>query len=228
MRKFLFAALLLLGAVTAHAQTMLVRSCPTQPTATGFGACTNSVWSVPSPTLIIDVLRQNVAQDVWITPSQLVAGDRVFACTDSTNVVGPYKSCASLLTGQTSNWLDVSRVSFGLPTTTPPPPPPVNGTITYTWIPPTKNTDGSTLTDLAGYRLYTRDQSAPAGTYRSAIVITNPGLARYVLQPVTVPTCAVLTGYTALGFEGPMSDEVCALPKLPPVTPTKLVLTIEP
>lgn len=36
----------------------------------------------------------------------------------------------------------------------PPPPPPVAGTAALSWTAPTRNTDGSALTNLAGYRVH--------------------------------------------------------------------------
>ena len=39
-------------------------------------------------------------------------------------------------------------------TPAPPPPPTPTGTAALTWTAPTRNTDGTALTDLAGYRIY--------------------------------------------------------------------------
>ena len=55
---------------------------------------------------------------------------------------------------------------------------PTNGSATLSWTPPTQNTDGSALTNLAGYRiLYGTSASALTQT----IEIANPGLATYVV-----------------------------------------------
>ena len=59
------------------------------------------------------------------------------------------------------------------------------GTATISWIPPTHNTDGSPLTDLAGYRIY-------YGTSQNNLVqmaeISNPGLTSYVVQNLSPAT----------------------------------------
>jgi hypothetical protein len=47
--------------------------------------------------------------------------------------------------------VDSKTVTLSL---TPTPPNPAVGTAALTWIAPTQNTDGSALTDLAGYRVY--------------------------------------------------------------------------
>ena len=43
-----------------------------------------------------------------------------------------------------------------------------------TWTPPTQNTDGSPLNNLAGYRVYWGTQQ---GNYSNSVTIANPGLA---------------------------------------------------
>jgi putative Ig domain-containing protein len=63
-------------------------------------------------------------------------------------------------------------------TSTSPSTPPPTGSATLSWQPPTQNTDGSTLTNLAGYYIYygtTPNQLAMTAT------ITNPGVTRYVI-----------------------------------------------
>lgn len=95
----------------AHAQT-LVRACPTQPTATGFGACVNSMWALPAPGLIVDVLQAGGPADLWESTTLLAAGDRVFACQDPMVTPGPFKSCPTLLAGQANNYLAASSVNF--------------------------------------------------------------------------------------------------------------------
>lgn len=53
------------------------------------------------------------------------------------------------------------------------------GTATISWVPPTENTDGTTLTDLAGYRIrYGTD----ASNLDQVIVIDNPGLTSYMIE----------------------------------------------
>jgi hypothetical protein len=59
------------------------------------------------------------------------------------------------------------------------------GSATLSWTPPTRNTDGSTLTDLAGYRiLYGTSPSALTRT----IQVANPGISRYVVENLTAGT----------------------------------------
>jgi putative Ig domain-containing protein len=60
-----------------------------------------------------------------------------------------------------------------------------NGSATLSWLPPTTNTDGTPLTNLAGFRVYWG--TAP-GNYTSSVTIMNPGLATYVVGNLTPST----------------------------------------
>ncbi len=53
------------------------------------------------------------------------------------------------------------------------------GTATLSWNPPTENSDGSALTDLAGYRIYYGRNS---NNLNRSIALSNPGLTRYVVE----------------------------------------------
>jgi hypothetical protein len=66
-----------------------------------------------------------------------------------------------------------SLPAFSITTTAPSlPPPPSTGAATLSWQAPTQNTDGTALTDLAGYRIvYGTSQSA----LNQTITISNPG-----------------------------------------------------
>jgi hypothetical protein len=52
------------------------------------------------------------------------------------------------------------------------------GSATLTWLPPTTNTDGSPLTNLAGYRIY---WGTALGDYPNSTTLSNPGLTSYVV-----------------------------------------------
>jgi hypothetical protein len=53
------------------------------------------------------------------------------------------------------------------------------GSATLSWNPPTENSDGSVLTDLAGYRIYYGRNPA---MLNHRIDLDNPGLTRYVVE----------------------------------------------
>lgn len=56
--------------------------------------------------------------------------------------------------------------------------PSSNGTATLSWSPPTQNTDGTTLNNLAGFRI---SYGSSSGALNQTIEVANPGLATYVV-----------------------------------------------
>jgi hypothetical protein len=53
------------------------------------------------------------------------------------------------------------------------------GSATLSWMPPTENEDGSSLTDLAGYRIYYgRDRN----NLTRSVELDNPGLTNYMIE----------------------------------------------
>ena len=56
------------------------------------------------------------------------------------------------------------------------------GAATLSWNPPTENADGSSLIDLAGYRIY---YGRNPDNLTQVVVLNNPGLTRYVVENLT-------------------------------------------
>jgi hypothetical protein len=56
--------------------------------------------------------------------------------------------------------------------------PSSNGAATLSWSPPTQNTDGTTLNNLAGFRI---SYGSSSGALNQTIEVANPGLATYVV-----------------------------------------------
>ena len=77
------------------------------------------------------------------------------------------------------------------------------GSATLSWNPPTTNTDGSPLTNLAGYKIY---WGTTAGTYPNSATLTNPGLTSYVVTNLVPGTYFfVATAVNSLGAESVFS-----------------------
>jgi hypothetical protein len=78
------------------------------------------------------------------------------------------------------------------------------GSATITWNPPTTNTDGSALTDLAGFRIYwgtTRDD------YPNSVAINSPGISSYVITDLVAGTYFfVMTSLNSSGEESAYSN----------------------
>jgi hypothetical protein len=81
-----------------------------------------------------------------------------------------------------------------------------NGTALLSWTPPTENTDGSSLTDLAGYMIR---YGASSGNYSDTITINNPGITSYLVE--NLPSADwhfVMTSFNSTGIESSHSSEV--------------------
>lgn len=79
-------------------------------------------------------------------------------------------------------------------------------TLTINWIPPTENTDGSALTNLAGYNIH---YGTASHTYTQVISVSNAGLATYVVENLSPGTYYFAVGaVNANGTESPLSSEV--------------------
>ena len=78
------------------------------------------------------------------------------------------------------------------------------GSATLTWNPPTQNSDGSALNNLAGYRVYWGTQQ---GNYPNSVTVPNPGLASYVVDQLTpAQWYFVVTAYSSNGVESGYSN----------------------
>ncbi len=78
------------------------------------------------------------------------------------------------------------------------------GSVTLTWTPPTQNTDGSPLTDLAGYRIY---WGTGGGVYPQSVTINNPGVSSYVVENLPPGDYEfVATALNSVGVESGFSN----------------------
>ena len=93
-------------------------------------------------------------------------------------------------------------------TVTPDPvlPPPPAGTASLRWTPPTQNTDGSALTNLAGYRI---SYGRSSGELVQTIQVANPGVTSYSVSGLAAGTYyfAVMS-YVADGTQSNLSNVV--------------------
>jgi hypothetical protein len=86
------------------------------------------------------------------------------------------------------------------------PPTASSGVATLDWTPPTENTDGSPLTDLAGYDIH---YGTSSGDYTQSVAVSNPGLATYVVDNLTPGTYYFsVAAVNSEGTESPLSSEV--------------------
>ncbi|MEO8019979.1 MAG: putative Ig domain-containing protein [Pseudomonadota bacterium] len=79
-----------------------------------------------------------------------------------------------------------------------------NGSATVSWSAPTENTDGSALTNLAGYRIL---YGTSADQLDQSVSVSNPGLTNFVVDNLSIGTWyfAVVVVNSA-GFESDLSN----------------------
>ena len=89
------------------------------------------------------------------------------------------------------------------------PQPPVkvtDGTITLDWTPPTQNSDGTSLTNLAGYTVY---YGTSPGNLNQSVKVSNPGLTAFTVSNLAPGTWYfAITSYSSDGVESVRSGVV--------------------
>jgi len=79
-----------------------------------------------------------------------------------------------------------------------------SGSATLSWTPPTQNTDGTAMSNLAGYHIY---YGTSADSMTRTIQITNPGLTAYTIADLGVGTHYFgISAYTTAGTESDLSS----------------------
>jgi hypothetical protein len=105
-----------------------------------------------------------------------------------------------------TNTVSLPAFSIKVSNATTTPPPTANGAATLTWTPPTRNTDGSSLTNLAGYRIY---YGTSAGSLTKTINVSSPGISSYVVSDLAPATYYfAITAYNKSGAESSRSTTV--------------------
>jgi len=73
--------------------------------------------------------------------------------------------------------------------------------VAVAWTPPTQNNDGSTLTDLSGYKIH---YGTASKNYTQSVSVNNAGLTRYQLD--SMPAGKIYIAMTAVNASGAESD----------------------
>ena len=79
-----------------------------------------------------------------------------------------------------------------------------NGNATLSWSAPTQNTNGTTLTNLAGFHIY---YGTSANSLNQSVQIANPGLTTYMLSNLVAGTWYFsINAYTTAGAQSMISN----------------------
>lgn len=96
--------------------------------------------------------------------------------------------------------------SSGGTTAITPPTTVAASSVTLGWVAPTENSNGTPITDLAGYKIH---YGTASSDYSQTVSISNAGLTRYVVDNLPTGTYYfAITAYNAHGIESALSGEV--------------------
>jgi hypothetical protein len=189
------------GATTVATGTSTTSPVPAQPTIAGTPVTSvvgGNVYSfTPTTTnpsgaaLTFDV--KNVPS--WATFNS-ATGE--LSGTPTAADVGTY---SSITIGVSDGTTSVSLPAFQIEVTEM-----ANGSATLTWVAPTENTDGTPLTNLAGYRIY---YGTNATAMSQIVQIANPGIVTYVVANLWSGTWYFsVRAYTSANVESGVSAVV--------------------
>lgn len=155
------------------------------------------------------------ARGSWIVCALLLASSLLGGCNDTSGtsassaaasatsapgIVAPHSISRGTTSGTTS-----TATSSGS-TSTSSTPVTTDKSVDVTWSAPTANTNGSALTDLAGYTIY---YGTSASALTRSVQVTNAGATDYVVQDLTGGTWYfAVTAYTTAGLQSSYSTVV--------------------
>jgi hypothetical protein len=80
------------------------------------------------------------------------------------------------------------------------------GSVTLSWLPPTTNTNGTPLTNLAGYKIYYGTSSS---SLTQSSQVTNSGISTFVIDNLSPATWYFsVVSYNSENIESPLSQIV--------------------
>jgi hypothetical protein len=140
-------------------------------------------------------------------------GSAAAAGTTTTSNTSNTSAGSTTSTTATGTADETSKGGGSTTTSTPPmaPPPKAATTtsVTLGWVPPTRNNDGSLITNLAGYKIH---YGTASSEYTQTIALQNAGLTRYVVDNLPSGTYYfAITAYNSQGIESPLSGEVSTI-----------------
>lgn len=178
-------------------------SAPTSapPTISGTAATTDTVGKPYSFTPTAsgtngEALSFSVQNEpTWATFS--IANGTLSGTPTAANVGTFSNIVISVSNGQTSVSLPAFSITVSQPAAT-------SGSATLTWTAPTTNTNGTALTDLAGYHIYYGTSPSAMST---VVDVANPGTTTYTISNLASGTWYfTVNDYTTSGLESALSN----------------------
>jgi hypothetical protein len=199
----------------ARAQTMVL-ACPgwwgvSGGLSSSCTGCSAPIWSAPDAA---DEVKTDASQ-YWAKLGSLPATANVVVGTGKTE--GASATCSD--TSGTKTAGDLLGAASPSPPVNPTPAP-GTGSVTLNWGAPATNTDGTALTNLAGYRvLYGQSADALSNT----VAIANPTtLSTVITGPSGGTWYFAVKSFNTAGVEGPLSNIVSATVDASAPSPTPI------
>jgi hypothetical protein len=159
------------------------------------------------------VLGFRASRMVWVAMMGSLALALVGCGDDESGASGSATSSTSTTSStppQTATDTGSTTTTSGSSTTTAPPTSTTTSSsvVTLGWVAPTQNSNGTPITDLAGYKIH---YGTASQDYTQVVSITNPSLSRYVLDSLPSGTYYfAISSYNSQGLESPLSGEITA------------------
>jgi hypothetical protein len=189
----LLAVMGLAGAFSAEARVSISGSPATSDAAGQLYTFTPSATDTRPRTLYFQISNK----PAWATFSTSTGTLR--GTPTSSNVGTTSNITIRVTDGRTSATLapfSLTVTASGTTTTT--------GSATVTWAAPTQNSDGTALTNLAGYRI---DYGTSSGSLTNSVQVANPGATSYTLASLKSGTWYfAVQAYTNSGLQSVLSN----------------------
>jgi hypothetical protein len=118
----------------------------------------------------------------------------------------PPQTIADTGSGTSTTTTGGSSSTTAPPTTPPTSTPASSSNVTFGWQAPTENSNGTPITNLAGYKIH---YGTASQQYTQVAEVSNPSLSRYVMDSLPSGTYYfAITAYNSQGIESALSGEV--------------------
>jgi hypothetical protein len=151
------------------------------------------------------LFKRVTAARMSLTACVMVAA-MLSACGGGNTDTGTDPASAAQGTGGTTPNTPAPNPGTPSPGAPTPPPPPPTGSIALSWSAPATNSDGTPITDLAGYRVY---YGTASGYYTDNVTITNPSTLSATISNLPADTYFVIVrAFNSVNAESQASAEV--------------------
>ena len=136
------------------------------------------------------------------TTSTSTTGSAPQTAADSGSSTSGSSTSGSTTSGSTGS------TTTGSTGSTTPTTPVASTSVTLGWVAPTQNSNGTPITDLAGYKIH---YGTASENYTKVVAVSNPSISRYVMDSLESGTYFfAITAYNSKGIESTLSGEISA------------------